>query len=55
MNLIALISAVIGVSLLMLVVLFGNKLANRWLRYLAIIVGIFIAMAIAGSAPALFW
>jgi hypothetical protein len=54
MNLIALISAVIGVSLLMHVVLYGNKLANRWLRYLAIIVGIFIALAITGSVPALF-
>lgn len=54
MNLIALISAVIGMSILMLVVLFGNKLTNRWLRYLALIVGIFIAMAITGSVPTLF-
>jgi len=53
MNIIALISALAGLFILIMVVIFGNKIKNRWLRYLAILIGVFAAMAVAGIIPSL--
>jgi high-affinity Fe2+/Pb2+ permease len=53
MNLIALASAIIGITILIFVVNFGNKIESRSLRYLSIIVGIIVAMLVAGNLPPL--
>ncbi len=53
MNMLALISAIAGLLVLSLVVVLGNKIKNRWLRYLSIVVGIILALAVAGSLPSL--
>lgn len=53
MNLIALIAATIGLVILIVVVILGNKIKNRWLRYLSVIVGIVIALIAAGNLPPL--
>lgn len=53
MNILALVSAIIGLSILILAVVFGNKIKNRWLRYLSVIVGIVVAIVAAGNIPPL--
>lgn len=54
MNIIALISAIIGLTLLIVVVMLCNKVKNRWLRYLSIIVGIVVVFGVIGFIPQLF-
>jgi len=54
MDVIALLSAIIGLILLIATVFFGNKIQNRWLRYVAMIVGIVIAVGTVGSLPPVF-
>ena len=54
MNLIALISAIIGLSILIVVVILGNKIKNRWLRYLSVVMGIVIALGVSGNILSLF-
>jgi len=54
MNLLALVAALIGVILMSLTVYYGNKIVNKWLRYLAAITGILIAFLIMSYIPSLF-
>ena len=54
MDVIALVSAVIGLILLIATVFFGNKIQNRWLRYVAVIVGIVIAVSTVENLPPFF-
>ena len=54
MDVIALVSAIIGLILLIATVFFGNKIQNRWLRYVAVIVGIVIAVGTVGNLPPVF-
>ena len=53
MNSVALISAIIGLSILIFIVVFGNKIRNRWVRYTSVAVGIVVAIGITGSIPPL--
>lgn len=53
MNVIAMISAIIGVVILSLTVFYGNKIKPKWLGYLVAIVGIVIALGVMGYVPAL--
>lgn len=53
MNMLALISAIAGLLILSLVVVLGNKVKNRWLRYVSIVVGIVLALVVTGNVPAL--
>jgi len=41
MNIIALISALAGLFILIMIVIFGNKIKNRWLRCITILIGVF--------------
>lgn len=54
MNILAVIAAVVGVTLMSLTVYFGNKIRNRWLSYLAAIVGILISVVVMGCIPSIF-
>lgn len=54
MNIIALISAIIGLMLLVVVVMLCNKVKNRWLRYLSIFVGVVVVLGALGFIPQLF-
>lgn len=54
MNIIALISAIIGLILLVVVVILCNKVKNRWLRYLSIFVGVVVVFGALGFIPQLF-
>jgi len=53
MNIVALISAALGVVLLWFAVIFGNRVKNKWLGYLIAIVGIVVALGLIGSFPTL--
>ena len=53
MNILALIAAVIGVTLMSLTVYCGNRVENRWLRYLAAITGIFASLFIMSYVPSI--
>lgn len=54
MNIIALVAALVGVILMSLTVHYGNKVKNKWLRYLAAISGILVSLIIMSYIPALF-
>lgn len=54
MNIIALISALIGIIFVIIVFIIGNKIKNRWLRYLSVLIGILIAFVGMGYTPVLF-
>jgi len=54
MNIPALVAAFIGVILMSLTVYHGNKVPNKWFRYLAAISGIMISLIIMSYIPALF-
>jgi uncharacterized membrane protein YkgB len=54
MNYLALIAAIIGVTLMSLTVHYGNKIQNRWLRYLAATLGIIVSFVIMSFVPKLF-
>ena len=53
MNILALIAAIIGVVLMSLTVIYGNRIKNRWLRYLSALVGLVLSVVVMGSTPAL--
>jgi len=53
MNSIALISALFTISCFALIVHLGNKIANRWLRYLFLIGGIVFSFVITSFIPPL--
>ncbi len=42
------VAALIGFVVAGLTVIFGNRIGNRWLRYLALIVGIVCALGVMG-------
>ena len=54
MNLLAFIAALVGVVLMSLTVHFGNKVENRWLRYLSAIIGLVASFLIMSIIPSLF-
>ena len=45
----AIVAALAGLGVFALTVYFGNRIGNRWLRYLVMIVGIFAGLAAAGG------
>lgn len=53
MNIPALLAAIVGVILMSLTVYYGNKVQNKWLRYLSAITGIIISLLIMGYIPSL--
>ncbi len=53
MNVIALISAVVGLAFLYLVFVLANKITNRWARFAAIVFGILVAISVSGAVPLL--
>lgn len=54
MNILPVISACAGLAIMVAVVVVGNKLKNRWLRYLSVAVGLILALVVTGSIPLLF-
>lgn len=54
MNMPALIAALVGVTSMSFTVHFGNKITNRWLRYLAAAVGLLGSFIIMSYVPAVF-
>jgi len=45
----AIVAALAGLGVFALTVYFGNKVSNRWLRYLVLIIGIFAGLAVTGG------
>jgi H+/Cl- antiporter ClcA len=54
MNIAALMAALVGVILMSITVHFGNKLENRWLRYLAAAAGLIGSIVVTSLVPGLF-
>ena len=54
MNYLALVAAIVGVTLMSLTVHHGNKVENKWLRYLAAISGIIASLIVMSYVPELF-
>jgi H+/Cl- antiporter ClcA len=52
-NIPALIAALIGLALFSITLLLGNKIQNKWLRYLSAIIGLVISLLIMSSMPSL--
>jgi predicted benzoate:H+ symporter BenE len=53
MDFIALVAALVGLAVLYWVFVLANKISNRWARYLALIVGILVAIGVTGNVPML--
>jgi predicted benzoate:H+ symporter BenE len=53
MDFIGLVAALVGLAVLYWVFVLANKISNRWARYLALIVGILVAISVAGNVPML--
>ncbi len=53
MNIVALVAAIIGIAGVFLVLKYGKKIPNRWLRYLSITIGIIISFIITTLIPTL--
>lgn len=53
MNIVALIAAIVGVVGMSLTVIYGNKIKNRWLRYISAVVGIILSIVVMSGIPLL--
>lgn len=54
MNIVAFLSAIIGVTCMSLTVIYGNRIKNKWLRYLSAIIGVSLSIVVMSSVPLLF-
>lgn len=53
MNIIALITALIGLVMILIVIILSNKIKYKWLKAFAMTIGIVFAIGLAGSLPSL--